>query len=148
VSSGSRPCKIASTSGGLEAEADEAPDVASGDAITLCQFWSDRGASGGEFPQTMRDRYGLINAGYISICGAVRYSGRTSLFRHRAVDLGFRQIGELFEQGGGHLFALLFFPRLSVDLVDQPSGPSRPAGATALMKHVRLGRATLNSVRP
>ena len=44
--------------------------------------------------------------------------------RHRSdkrVDLGFRQIGELFEQGGGHLFALLFFPRPDpVDLVDQP----------------------------
>src|ERR1700719_3942601 len=34
--------------------------------------------------------------------------------RHRSderVGLGLRQIGELFEQGGGHLFALLFFPR-------------------------------------
>jgi hypothetical protein len=44
--------------------------------------------------------------------------------RHRAdqrVDLGFWQIGELFEQGGGHLFALLFFARPDpVDLVDQP----------------------------
>src|SRR6516225_9772517 len=44
--------------------------------------------------------------------------------RHRAdqrVDLGFWQIGELFEQGGGHLFALLRFPRPDpVDLVDQP----------------------------
>jgi hypothetical protein len=31
------------------------------------------------------------------------------------------QIGELFEQGGGHLFALLFFPHPdAVDLVDQP----------------------------
>jgi hypothetical protein len=44
--------------------------------------------------------------------------------RHRSdqrVDLGFWQIGELFEQGGGHLFALRFFPRPDpVDLVDQP----------------------------
>src|SRR5215813_9254484 len=37
------------------------------------------------------------------------------------VDLSFGQIGELFEQGGGHLFALLFFARPDpVDLVDQP----------------------------
>jgi hypothetical protein len=44
--------------------------------------------------------------------------------RHRSderVDLGFRQIGEPFEQGGGHLFTLLFFARPDpVDLVDQP----------------------------
>ena len=44
--------------------------------------------------------------------------------RHRSderVGLGLRQIGELFEQGGGHLFALLFFPRPQpVDLIDQP----------------------------
>src|SRR6516162_2064215 len=44
--------------------------------------------------------------------------------RHRAdqrVDLGFWQIGELFEQGGGHLFVLLFFAHPDpVDLVDQP----------------------------
>src|SRR6516162_2661407 len=44
--------------------------------------------------------------------------------RHRVdqrVDLGFWQIGELFEQGGGHLFALPRFPRPdAVDLVDQP----------------------------
>ena len=44
--------------------------------------------------------------------------------RHRSdqrVDFGFRQIGELFEQRGGHLFALLFFPRPNpVDLIDQP----------------------------
>jgi len=44
--------------------------------------------------------------------------------RHRAdqrVGLGFWQIGELFEQRGGHLFALPFFPRPdTVDLVDQP----------------------------
>ena len=44
--------------------------------------------------------------------------------RHRAdqcVDLGFWQIGELFEQRGGHLFLLLRFPRPdAVDLVDQP----------------------------
>jgi hypothetical protein len=51
--------------------------------------------------------------------------------RHRSderVDLGFRQIGELFEQGGGHLFALPFFARPNpVDLVDrQPF--VRPAG--------------------
>ena len=44
--------------------------------------------------------------------------------RHRSderVDLGFRQIGELFEQGGGHLFALPFVARpYPLDLVDQP----------------------------
>ena len=37
------------------------------------------------------------------------------------VDLGFWQIGELFDQGGGHLFALRLFARPDpVDLLDQP----------------------------
>jgi hypothetical protein len=43
--------------------------------------------------------------------------------RHRSykrVGLGLRQIGELFEQGGGYLFALLFLPRCDlIEPVDQ-----------------------------